>query len=422
MDRFSFVCFHQRFAMTETPELRFFYDNTDGEHSPLLRHLSMDESAGRVDAKLRRRSAWISIIIFACLASCLLYFSLINQQSSIIPIEQAQEHYIEVDDGVQVWFRVWGNKESGVPVLFVHGGPGQSVADYYNGNKRFFDADDCFVVEVDQRGTGRSLPSVRDDWKNMALYDNISIDLISKDFEMIRNHLDIEQWMVWGGSFGSTIALDYGMLFPESCLALILRGIYLDTVHEVHSVYSRNAFRHNHKRLAEFDILYNLANDHVRRHGKADLDPNDALSLMQVYGNMISKGRQDAIWNWFVFENNLMEEKPENLLDPALIDEARMPEAQSVAFFETRLWLHASLEEPSNLLERVDRLAETPVWMCQGLRDEVCPAENAKHLSQALDKVGAPLTAQFIDSGHEDTDPVMEACLKDSMRQFLASR
>jgi proline iminopeptidase len=394
-----------------------------GEHSPLLRHFSMDET-GSADSRLSRRSSLLRAgILLACLASLLLLYSLnTHQESSVIPIENAQEHYIEVDDGVYVWFRIWGNKDSGVPVLFVHGGPGQSVADYSNGNKRFFQASECFVIEVDQRGTGRSQPSVRDDWKNMELYQNISIDLISKDFEVIRKHLDIDQWLVWGGSFGSTIALDYGMQFPESCLALILRGIYLDTVREVDSVYSRNAFRYNNKRLAEFDILYKLANDHIRRHGKENLDPNDALSLMQVYENMISKGREEAIWNWFVFENNLMEEKPENLLDPNTIDETRMPEAQSVAFFETRLWIHASLEEPSNLIQRVDRLSETPIWMCQGRRDEVCPPENAQHLAQALEQAGAPLTAQFIDSGHEDTDPVMEACLKESMSQFLASR
>eukprot|EP00980_Cylindrotheca_fusiformis_P009592 scaffold2123_cov96-Cylindrotheca_fusiformis.AAC.5 len=408
-----------------------------GENSPLIvRHLSMDDQPPRRGrghsslvvrscSKLHRRRSLLIGILLAFVAMLLLLFSSTTTRSSrIIPIEEAQEHYLQVDEGVHVWYRVWGNIDSGVPVLFVHGGPGQGVADYHNGNRRFFDAKDCYVVEVDQRGTGRSMPSVRDDWKNMELYSNISIHLISHDFEKIRNHLQIDQWMVWGGSFGSTIALDYGMLFPESCLALILRGIYLDTVHEVHSVYSRSAFLHNKKRLKEFDILYKLANDHVTQRGKMDLDPDDALSIMGVYENMIRKGSEEAIWNWFVFENNLMEEAPENLLDPNVIDPLRMPEAQSVAFFETRLWLHASLEEPSNLLQRVPRLSHTPIWICQGMRDEVCPPENAKRLERALEKElyskrNHLLKAQFIDSGHEDTDPVMEACLKESMSQFL---
>ncbi|KAL3943185.1 MAG: hypothetical protein SGBAC_002746 [Bacillariaceae sp.] len=331
---------------------------------------------------------------------------------------RASEHYIEVDEGIFLWYRIWGNRKSGVPVLFVHGGPGQAVVDYENGNKRFFDASELFVVEIDQRGTGRSTPSVRDDLHNMKLYDDISVDLISKDFEVIRKELGIEQWMVWGGSFGSTIALDYGMQFPERCLALILRGIYLDTVPEVYSVYSSRAFRHNKKRLQEFQVLFQLANDYNCETYGSSLNPDDALALMQVYEAMIQKGRKDAIWNWFAFENNLMEERPEKLLDPSNINESLMPEAQSVAYFELRLWLHASLEQPTNILQRVNRLSDTPVFICQGLRDEVCPPENARLLAEELEDVGAPLTAHFLNAGHEDTDPVMEECLKRTIQEF----
>lgn len=295
---------------------------------------------------------------------------------------------------------------------------GQAVVDYENGNKRFFDASELFVVEIDQRGTGRSTPSVRDDLHNMKLYDDISVDLISKDFEVIRKELGIEQWMVWGGSFGSTIALDYGMQFPERCLALILRGIYLDTVPEVYSVYSSRAFRHNKKRLQEFQVLFQLANDYNCETYGSSLNPDDALALMQVYEAMIQKGRKDAIWNWFAFENNLMEERPEKLLDPSNINESLMPEAQSVAYFELRLWLHASLEQPTNILQRVNRLSDTPVFICQGLRDEVCPPENARLLAEELEDVGAPLTAHFLNAGHEDTDPVMEECLKRTIQEF----
>jgi len=357
------------------------------------------------------------LVILVCLG---LMFSMQEDQDGfIVPIERASEHYIEVDEGIFLWYRIWGNRKSGVPVLFVHGGPGQAVVDYENGNKRFFDASELFVIEVDQRGTGRSKPSVRDDLHNMELYDDISVDLISKDFEVIRKQLGIDQWIVWGGSFGSTISLSYGVLFPERCLALILRGIYLDTVAEVGSVYSRQAFRNNKKRLQQFQVLFQLANDYNRKTDGSSLDPDDALALMQVYESMIREGRKDAIWNWFAFENNLMEERPEMLLDPSKIDESRMPEAQSVAYFELRLWLHASLEKPTNILQRVNRLSDTPVFMCQGLRDEVCPSANARRLAKELKDVGTPLTAHFINSGHEDTDPVMQRCLQRSIQEFL---
>lgn len=296
---------------------------------------------------------------------------------------------------------------------------GNAVQDYGNGNKRFFDASEFFVVEVDQRGTGKSKPGVRDDLKNIQYYNNISVDLISNDFEVIREHLGIEQWVVWGGSFGSTITLDYGMQFPERCLALMLRGIYLDTLPEVGAVYSLDSYRHNRKRRHEFEVLYDLANDYMLRRYGSSLDPNDGLGLMQAYEDMIQEGRRDAIWHWFVFENNLMEELPENLLDPYRIKESMMPEAQSIAFFETRLWLHASTEQPTKILERVDRLTDTPVWICQGLRDEVCPPRYADTLVRELERVGAPLKARFLDAGHEDTDPVMAQCLQRNIRDFL---
>jgi len=155
-----------------------------------------------------------------------------------------------------------------------------------------------------------------------------------------------------------------------------------------------------------------------KKNGKNPLDPNDAMEILRVYERMISNGDRTAIWHWHVFENNLMEFDPHNLLDPNVIVEEKFPMAQSVAFFETRLWTHSALEVPSRLLERVDRLESIPVWICQGKQDEVCPAGNAGQLVNALEKVDLPLTVHFLNAGHEDTDPVIEKCLRRSMVEF----
>jgi hypothetical protein len=123
-----------------------------------------------------------------------------------------------------------------------------------------------------------------------------------------------------------------------------------------------------------------------------------------------------------------MEDQPEMQLDPSVIVEKKLPEAQSVAFFEVRLWLHGAFEYPSNLLERVDNLQNIPIWMCQGVYDNVCPVQNAWNLVKALKKVHHRhpsiddpgfLQAYFLDANHEDTDPVMEDCLKKIMNEFL---
>ena len=97
---------------------------------------------------------------------------------------------------IQLWYRTWGNKKHGIPVLFVHGGPGNCVADYQDINAKFFYLNKFYVIEVDQRGTGRSKPSVRDDWSNMQYYLDISIKQMSEDFEKLRKHLKIDHWLV----------------------------------------------------------------------------------------------------------------------------------------------------------------------------------------------------------------------------------
>ena len=126
----------------------------------------------------------------------------------VVPIEQAVEGRLSIGYRVSLWYRVWGNA-SGTPVIFVHGGPGQCIADYNDITARFFEAEQYYVIEVDQRGTGLSWPSVRDDFRNMAHYSSISLAQMSADFERVREHLGIERWLVFGGSWGSALGLDY---------------------------------------------------------------------------------------------------------------------------------------------------------------------------------------------------------------------
>ena len=401
------------------------------EESPLfLRHFSMDLS------DRNHKSFWSSLEGGALFSRSLLYSMLacivillvgtgwiwhdFSYQSRFVPIEQAQEHFLKVDhkdSEIFLWYRTWGNREGGIPILFVHGGPGNAIEDYDNGNKLFFSAQDYFVVEVDQRGTGRSQPSVRDDKRNAKFYHDITIDQIAADYELVREALAIDKWVIYGGSFGSTIGINYGTRYPDRCLSLILRGIYLDTAEEVSAVYSRRTYMKNAKRLAEFDILYHYA---VKKSESDYLpaNPDDAEGLMRAYYRLISEGDEMAMWHWFVFENNLMETDPANLRDPDEIDMQDIRVSRSIAFFETRMWITGSYEQPSDLLSRVDRLTTMPIFICQGRRDEVCPARYARKLADALDDEGAYYSVRFIDSGHEQSDPVMARCLEDALHDF----
>ena len=160
-----------------------------------------------------------------------------SNENKILAIHEAEQNLLDIgENGIKLWYQTWGNRSSGIPVLFVHGGPGNCVADYEGINGKFFDKNRFFVIEVDQRGTGKSQPSVRDDFTNMKKYLDISINKMSADFELVREKLGIQKWLVFGGSWGSTLGLHYAQTYPVRCLGLIIRGIFLNTKEEFDAV------------------------------------------------------------------------------------------------------------------------------------------------------------------------------------------
>ena len=108
--------------------------------------------------------------------------------------------------------------------------------------------------------------------------------------------------------------------------------------------------------MKEFDIFFEVANEEAERLGQPNLDPNDSGRIMYAYESLIMRGDRNAIWKFYVFEVNLMAETDEDCMDPEIIDEKIYPEAQSVAFFETRLFLRHGVEEPIDLVGRLGSL------------------------------------------------------------------
>jgi pimeloyl-ACP methyl ester carboxylesterase len=162
-----------------------------------------------------------------------------------------------------------------------------------------------------------------------------------------------------------------------------------------------------------------LALQYINEHGEKELDPNDSERFFRIYGEMILNCDLPAIWRHFVFENNLMEEDPANLFDPYTINFEALPEAMSIAFFENRLFLRGTFDDPIDLLRRVDRLKSVNTWVCQGELDEVCPPEYARKLVDALKEAGVHVRAKFLpNAGHEASDPVMGECLKQQVAEF----
>jgi len=131
------------------------------------------------------------------------------------PIEPYDSGYLKVSDIHQLYYEQCGNPK-GKPVVFLHGGPGAGLVDDY---RRFFDPEAYRIVLFDQRGAGKSVP-------HASLQDNTTWDLVA-DIERLREHLAVDRWLVFGGSWGSTLALAYGETHPDRVTGLILRGIFL---------------------------------------------------------------------------------------------------------------------------------------------------------------------------------------------------
>src|SRR5690606_36297134 len=135
------------------------------------------------------------------------------------PIEPHQRGMLDVGAGQSVYWEVSGNPE-GKPAVFLHGGPGGGTAPFH---RQFFDPEQYRIVLFDQRGCGRSTPHIAD---GAALSVNTTDHLIA-DIEQLREALGIEQWLVFGGSWGSTLALAYAQRYPQRVTELVLRGIFL---------------------------------------------------------------------------------------------------------------------------------------------------------------------------------------------------
>ena len=183
--------------------------------------------------------------------------------TTIVPISEAHITTLPIGDGKTLWLRTWGCA-TGTPVLFVHGGPGQCVADYNDINAKFFEASEFHVVEVDQRGTGSSQPSVRDDYKNMELYKDITIAQMSADFELVRASTPNRQVARLWRPPGSTSTTRCGTRSAASasfCAAF-------SSARSRSLRRSRAQTSGNERRLAEFDTFLELAAALAQRKGE----------------------------------------------------------------------------------------------------------------------------------------------------------
>jgi proline iminopeptidase len=264
----------------------------------------------------------------------------------------------------------------GIPILFVHGGPGAGCSTF---DRRFFDPDRFRIVLLDQRGCGRSRP--------LGELANNTIDLLVADFEQLRTQLGIERWHVFGGSWGSTLSLYYAQQYPERMLSLTLRGIWLLREMEIHWwFYELGCLQPElWKRFVE-ELPEDERGDLLEGYWRRLNDPDRKVAL-------------SAARAWSIYEGSSCTLLP----NPEFSDMfAQEDLAWSLARLEAHYLRNQRFEPDTLLLDRVNRIRHIPAFAVHGRYDLVCPVKNLVDLKDAWPELDCEIVP---DAGHSSHEP-----------------
>ena len=293
--------------------------------------------------------------------------------------------FMDVDEH-HVYYEQCGNPD-GKPAVFLHGGPGGGGSEEV---RRFFNPDIYRIIVFDQRGCGRSKP-------HGCLENNTTWDLVS-DIELLRKKLDINKWLVFGGSWGSTLSLAYAQTHPDSVSELVLRGIFLLREEELKWFYQDGSSRIFPEAWQEFVEI---------------IDENERDDLMGAYHRIFNSDdkakKLAAAIAWTKWEASTISLS----YNPATVEEMSDPEfALAFALIENHYFINKGwFKNENQLIENIDIIRSIPSVIVQGRYDAVCPMKTAWELSEAwpeAEMVVAP------SSGHtafeaEITDALIRA-------------
>lgn len=291
-------------------------------------------------------------------------------------IQPYKTYQVEVDEPHVLYVEESGNPE-GIPVLFVHGGPGAGCEPYH---RRFFDPNVYRIILFDQRGSGRSTP-------HAELEGNTTQALVA-DMEMIREKLAINRWVLFGGSWGSTLSLVYAETHVDRVMGLIVRGIFLCRQKEISWFYQQGADR----------IFPDYWQDFV-----APIPENERDNLLKAYYQRLTGENEIAQMHaakaWSIWEGRTATlEQNKNVIDHF----GSAHTALSLARIECHYFMNDSFLEENQILNNADKLQNIPGVIVQGRYDLICPMESAWELHQAWPKAELKI---ITDAGHSATEP-----------------
>lgn len=294
------------------------------------------------------------------------------------------EYRLAVDSTHNLYIEECGNPE-GIPILFIHGGPGAGCSRY---DRRFFDPDRYRIILFDQRGAGRSTP-------HAELKDNTSTHLVA-DIEAIREFLKIEKWALFGGSWGSTLALLYAEAHPERVMGMVLRGIFLCRDQDLSWFYQGGAHRIFPDYWEEFIELIPATEQH---------DMMAAYYRRLTGSNELAK--MGAAKAWATWEARCATLRP----NPEVVNDFADPHmALSLACIEAHYFVNQAFIEPDQIIRNAASLAGIPGYIIHGRYDVICPLDNATALHEAWPDAELHIVR---DAGHSSHEPsIVDALIK----------
>ena len=305
------------------------------------------------------------------------------------PLSPNRQGMLAVDDLHTIYWEECGNPD-GIPVLFLHGGPGAGLSPQH---RRFFDPQRYRVILFDQRGAGKSTPL--GEWRSNTT------QLLIDDIETLRAQFGIAQWLVFGGSWGSTLALAYGQAHPEACLGFVLRGIFLCTQAEID--WFIEGVRWFYPELyEEFAALIPQA---------------ERGDLLAAYVKRILSSDPEVYWPaaraWSRFEGRrvYLMPQPEDASNDAL--------DLGVGRLESHYMANLGFFEEDQLIRNLHRIAHLPAVIVQGRYDAICPPLSAYRLHQAWP--GSQLE-MIPDAGHGALEHGIASALVNATQRFRPGR
>lgn len=315
-----------------------------------------------------------------------------NFPASLYPeLEPRLSGMLAVDDLHTLYWEESGNPD-GIPVLYLHGGPGSGSSP---AQRRFFDPEKYRIVLFDQRGAGKSTP--------LGEYRQNTTQLLIDDIEKIRQLLGITQWLVFGGSWGSTLALAYGQAHPDQCLGFVLRGIFLCTKDEVDWFVNgmRYFYPEVHARFANY----------IPESERGDLL---AAYTKRLFSDEVAV-YTEAARNWSRYEGSCLYLVPQA---QAIADFESDEVSLGIGRLEAHYMLNGAFMAEDQLINQLDKIRHLPAVIVQGRYDVICPPVSAWRLHQAWPEARYQV---ITEAGHSGMELGIAAALVQATDSFARS-